>query len=118
MGHTGTRNCETDSQHRLLEELAILALGDRLRVRPNQLHAVTSERAVAVQLHCGVQRSLTAHRREDRIRFFAFENRFDYFRSYWLDISTVCEFRISHDRGRIRVYEYDLIAFLAQRFAR
>ena len=73
MRDAGTRNIETDSQHRLLEELAILALCDRLRVRADQLHAVPRERAVAIQLHCGVQRSLAAQRGQNRVRFFAFD---------------------------------------------
>ena len=44
-------------------------------------------------------------------------NRLDHFRRDRLDVSAVGELRIGHDRGRIRVHEHDLVAFLAQRFA-
>ena len=84
---------------------------------PINLHAVPRERAVAIQLHGGVQRGLAAHRRQNRVRFFAFENRFDHLRGDRLDVGAIGELRIGHDRGRIRVHEHDLVAFLAQRLA-
>ena len=108
---------EPDPDHRFLEELAIFALVDRLGVGADQLHVVPSERAVAIQLHGGIQRGLTAHRGQDRVRLFALENRFDHLRRDRLDVGAIGKFRIGHDRGRIRVHEHDLVAFLAQRFA-
>ena len=74
----GARHVQPDSDHRFLEELAILALGDREGVGADQLHVVPNERAVAVQLHRRVERGLPAHRREDRIRLLAFQNHLDH----------------------------------------
>ena len=77
-----------------------------------------NECAVAIQLHGGVESGLAAHRGENRVRFFALEDRFDHRRSDRLDIGAIRELGIGHDRGGIRVHEHDLVAFLAQRFAR
>ena len=117
MRDAGTRNIEADAQHRFLEKLAIFALGDGLRVGADQFHVMPSERAVAIQFHRGVERGLAAHRRQNRVRFFPFENRFDHLRRDRLDVGAIGEFRIGHDRGRIRIHEDDLVAFLAQRLA-
>ena len=51
MRDAGARHIETDLEHRLLEKLAILALGDRLRLRADHLHVVPLEHAVAIQFH-------------------------------------------------------------------
>jgi hypothetical protein len=47
--------------------------------------------------------------------FFPFENCFDYFRRYWLNIGPISEFGIGHDRSRIGIHQYDLVPLLAQR---
>ena len=62
MRDTGTRHIKSDAQHRLFEELSILAFRDCLRVGTDQLHIVSGERAVAVQFHGGIERGLAAHR--------------------------------------------------------
>ena len=110
-------NIEADAQHRFLEKLAIFALRDGLGIGADQLDIMPNECAVAIQFHGRIQRGLAAHGRQNRVRFFAFENRFDHLRRDRLDVSAIREFRIGHDRGRIRIYEHDLVAFLAQRLA-
>ena len=118
MRDAGARHIEPDPQHRFLEKLAIFALRDRLRVRADQLHVMPRERAVAVQLHRGVQRRLAAHRRQNRVRLFALEDRLDDFGRDRLDVGAIRELRIGHDRGRVRVHEHDLVALFLQRLAR
>ena len=108
---------QSDPDHCFLEELTIFALGDGERAGADQLHVVPNERAVAVQLHGGIERGLAAHRGQDRVRFFPFQNRLDDSGVDRLDVSAIGEFRIGHDRGRVGIDEHDLVAFLAQRLA-
>ncbi len=117
MRDAGARHIEADPQHRFLEQLAIFAFCDRLRVGADQFHVVPRERAVAIQFHRGVERGLAAHRRQDRVRFFALDDRFDHFGRDRLDVGAIGELRIGHDRGRIRIHQHDLVAFFAQRLA-
>ena len=118
MRHAGARHVQTDPQHRFLEQLAVFAFCDRLCICADQFHAVPRERAVAIQLHRGIQRRLSAQSRQNRVRFFAFHDRLDHFGRDRLDISAIGEFRIGHDRGRIGIHQHDLVTFFAQRFAR
>ena len=116
--HAGARNIEADPQHRFLEQLAIFALRDGFRVGADQFHFVPRQRAVAIQFHGGVQRGLAAHRGQNGVRLFSSNDGFDHFRGDRLDVGAIGELRIGHDRGRIRVHQHDLVAFLAQRLAR
>ena len=111
-------NVQTDPQHRFLEQLSIFAFRNRFRIRADQFHFVPRERAVAIQFHRRVQRGLSAHRRQNRVRLFALDDRLDHVDRYRFDISPIGEFRIGHDRRRVRIYQHDPIAFFAQRLAR
>ena len=117
MRDAGARDVEPDPQHRFLEKLAVFAFRDGLRVRADQFHVVPHQGAVAIQFHGNIERGLASHRRQDRVRFFPRENRFHDFGRDRLDVSPVGEFRVGHDRGRVRIHEHDLVAFLAQRLA-
>src|SRR6266446_1288893 len=116
--HARARHVEPNSQHGFLEQLSIFAFRDRLRVGADQSYFVTRECAVAIKLHRRIQRRLPAHRWQKRVRFFSNNDGFDHFRRDRLDVSAIGELRIGHDRGRIRIYQHDLIALFAQRLAR
>src|SRR5436190_1563571 len=73
MGDAGARNVEPDPEHRFLEKLAVLAFRDGLRVRADEPDVMPGECAVAVQFHRNVERRLSAHCRQDRVRFFPLE---------------------------------------------
>ena len=79
---------------------------------------MSRQRAVAVQFHGGVKRSLSAQSWQNCVWFFAFHDRLDYFGSDRLDIGAIREFWIGHDCGRVGIHQHDHIAFLAQRLAR
>jgi hypothetical protein len=97
--------------------LPIFAFRDGLCVCADQFHAVPRERAVAVQFHRGIERGLSAQGRQNRIRFFSFQDRLDHFGGDRLDVSAIGKFRIGHDGGRIRIHQHDLVTFFAQRLA-
>jgi hypothetical protein len=65
-----------------------------------------------------VERRLAAECRQQRIRLLADDNFFHHFRRDRLDVSAMREFRVGHDRRRIRVHEDDFVAFFLERLAR
>ena len=79
---------------------------------------MSRQRTVAIQLHRSVQCRLSAQSWQNGVRFFAFHDRLDHFRSDRLDIRTIREFWIGHDGGRVGIHQHDHIAFLAQCLAR
>ena len=79
---------------------------------------MSRQRAVAVQFHRSVKRSLSAQSWQNSVWFFTFHDRLDYFRSDRLDIGAIREFWIGHDGGWVGIHQHDHIAFLAQRLAR
>ena len=101
-------------QHQLLEDLAVLALVDRLEVRADELDAVLLEHAVLVQLDRGVERGLAAERREDRVGLLLGDDRLDHLPGDRLDVGRVGEVGVGHDRGRVGVDQDDAHALLAQ----
>ena len=109
------RRFEADPVHRLAEQLAVLGLGDRLLVGADQLDAVAGERARARQRHRGVERGLPAHRRQQRVDRcrLAGDDALDDLRRDRLDIGRVGQFRIGHDRRRVRIDQHDPVALFA-----
>jgi hypothetical protein len=99
------------------EKQTVLALLDGLRLRADHAHAVFFQRARAMQRHRGVQRRLAAERRQEHIRLFLDDDLLHHLRRDRLDVSAEGELRIGHDRGRVRIDEHHLVAFLAQGLA-
>ena len=102
----------------LLEDLTVLALVDRLEVRPDQLDVVLVEDAVVVEFDGGVQSRLSAQRREDRVRTLLGDDRLDDLPGDRLDVGRIGEVGVGHDRGRVGVDEDDAHALFAQHAAR
>ena len=114
------RRFEADPVHRLAEQLAVLGLGDRVLVGADQLDAVALQRAGARQRHRGVERGLAAHRRQQRVVGASRargDDALDDLRRDRLDIGRVGQFRVGHDRRRVRIDQHDPVALLAQRLA-
>ena len=105
------------SQHQLLEDLAVLALVDRLEIRADQLDVVLLEDAVVVQLDGRVERGLAAEGRQDRIRLLLGDDRLDDLPGDRLDVGRVGEVGVGHDRRRVRVDQDDAHALLAKHAA-
>ena len=83
-----------------------------------QLHVVLGQHPTLRQSYGHVQRRLSAHRRQERIRSFAFDDAFHHFQGDRLDIGAIGQFGVGHDRRRIAVDQDNAIAFFPQRLAR
>ena len=70
----GARHLEPDLQHRLLEQVAILGLLDRLELRADKFALESIEHARLGKLDRQVQRGLPADRRQHRVRPLALDN--------------------------------------------
>ncbi len=77
----------------------------------NQFHPMFGEGAGFVQSHGGIQGGLASEGWEEGVRLFLGENLFHDFRGDGFDIGAVGKLGIGHNRGRIAVYEDDLVAF-------
>jgi hypothetical protein len=112
------RGAESDPRHRRLEFLAVLGLVDRLLRRADQLDVEACEHALAREIERAVERSLAAHRRQQRIGPLALDDLRDHRPGDRLDVGDVGHLRVGHDRRRIRVHEDDPVPLLAERLAR
>ena len=114
----GTRHLEPDFQHRVLEQLAILGLLDRLELGADQFALESIEHARLGQFDGQVERGLPADRRQQRVRPLAFDDLREHRERHRLDVSAIRQFRIGHDRRGIRIDENQAQTFLAQRLDR
>ena len=103
--------------HGSLEKLAVLGSADRLEARTDQLHPEALEGPPFPEIHRGVQRRLASHGRKQGLGPFGFYDRLAHLGSNRLYVSAVGKLRVGHDRGRVAVYEYDLIPLFTQGFA-
>ena len=109
------RRFQTDLVHRIAELDAVFRLVDSFGVGTDHFHAVLGERAIIEQRERGVERSLPAHGRQDRVGPLLLDDlRHDFGRDR-LDIGRIRQLGISHDRRRVRIDEDDAIALLLQR---
>src|SRR6478735_6040357 len=103
VGDAGCRDIRSRVQHELLEDLAVLALVDRLEARADELDVVLLEDPVVVQVDRGVQRGLAAQRRQDRVGALFRDDRLDDLPGDRLDVGGIGEVGVGHDRGRVGV---------------
>ena len=109
---------QTDAVHRFAEKFAILGHFNGLTVRADQFHAEFLKHAHVRERETGVQAGLPAHRGQQRVGAFLFDDLGHNLGGDRLDIGGVGQTRIGHDRRGVRVDEDDPVAFLAQRLAR
>ncbi len=114
----GCRDIRPGIEDQLLEDLAVLALVDRLEVRADELDVVLLEDAVVVQVDRGVERRLAAEGREDRVGALLRDDRLDDLPRDGLDVGRIGEVGVGHDRRGVRVDQDDAHALLAQHAAR
>ncbi len=118
MRHGGGRHFEADFDHRLLEEIAILGLFDRVQLGADQLDAELFQHPRFRQLDREIERGLTTDRRQQRIGPLAFDNLRDYAGGHRLDIGTIGQIGVGHDRGRVGVDQDQAQSLFAQRLQR
>ena len=111
------RDAETGLLHRGPEGLPILGAMDGVVVGADQLHAEALQRAVVVQGLGEVERRLSSEGRQQRVRPLALDHLRHRAGEQRLDVGSVGELRVGHDRRRIRVDEHDLEPLLQQHLA-
>ena len=117
VGRSRPGHGQPDACHGLLEQPPVLGAVDHLRRRPDQFHLVALQDSPLMQLHRQVQRRLPAHRRQQRIRPLAPDDRRQRVLGQRLDVRSVGKARIGHDRRGIAVDQHHLVAFFPQRLA-
>ncbi|MDQ0953966.1 hypothetical protein QFZ24_007889 [Streptomyces phaeochromogenes] len=91
----------------VLEEVAVLALVDRLDVGADQLDTVLLQHSLLVHGDRGVEGGLPAERRQQGVRPLLGDDLLDELRGDRLDVRRVGDLRVGHDRRRVGVDEDD-----------
>ncbi|CAB4622900.1 unannotated protein [freshwater metagenome] len=107
----------TTLDHQVLENLPVFTTLNRLEFGSNQFDVVLRQDSLFVKCHCGVQRGLTTERRQNRIRSFLGDDRFDCRRRDRLNVRRIREIGIGHDGRRIRIDENDADSLFAKHAA-
>ncbi len=105
------RDGDVDRSHRVAKLQAILRQLDRLRGSTNEPHVVLVERAVLGKRNGQVQRRLPSNRGQQRIGPLLLNDARQCGGRERLDIGSIREFGVRHDRGRIAVDQNHLKAF-------
>ena len=108
---------QTDFFHRFFKAAAVFCLVNCVFGRTDQLDIVFRQHTVARQIKRTVQRSLAAHRGQNRIRTLFGDNLLHRLPHNRLDVGNIRHFRVGHDGGGVGVYQNDFIAFFTQGFA-
>ena len=113
---TGTRGFQTNFLHRYVETTAVFCFINRIGGRTNHSHAELFQHALTLQLQRAVQRRLTAHRWQHRVRALFFNNLAYHFPVNRLDVGRIGHFRVGHDGRRVGVHQNDPVTLFAQGF--
>src|SRR5690606_29033456 len=108
-GEAPMRDREAEPRHRSAELLAVLRHADGPRVRADQLDAVLLEHTAVVELERDVERRLSTHRRQQRVRPLLLDDALYPFGRDRLDVRGIREIGIRHDRRGIAVDEDDAV---------
>ena len=106
-----------DALHRVLEDLAVLRLVDRLRGGAEQADVVLLEEALLRELHREREAGLAAEAGEDAVRLFFFNDAFNCRQRQRFNVDVIRHRVVGHDRRRVRVDEDDLDAVRLERAA-
>ena len=107
-----------DRPHEGGEALAVLARGDRLHLRPEQLHAVAAQDPGLGELAAQVQRGLSAHPAQDPLRPFLRDHLLEERDREGLHVHRIRGVGIRLNRRRIAVHQDDPHPFFPERPAR
>ena len=117
VGNAGGAHRHADAGHGLLKEQAILRLADRFEVGPDQFHPEALQSAVLGQGHRQVEGRLPSHGGQQGIGPLDLDHPRHHLGGEGLDVGTVGQIRIRHDRGRIAVHQHHLVPLGPQRLA-
>ena len=98
---TGCRDRFTDLFHGLFELQTVFCFFDGLGSSPYQTHVVFTQEACFFELHGKIQSCLASQGRQYAVRFFFQDQLFYDFYGQRLDVNTVCNIFIGHDRCRV-----------------
>ena len=104
--------------HRFAEQFPVLGHLNRVAFRTDHLYAEFVQHTHFLKRQRGVQTGLTAHRWQERIWAFFFDDLGDHIGCDRLDVGCIRQFRIGHDRRGVRVHEDDAIALFSKRLTR
>ena len=107
----------TDLLHRVLEHLAVLRLGDGVRLGAQQLDPHLVEEAALAQFHGEVEAGLAAEVGQQGVRALLLDDLLHGFDGHGLDVDLVRHGLVGHDGRGVGVDEHDLQTLLAQRAA-
>ncbi len=115
---TGTCGIQADALHRHVEAATVFSFINRIGGGTNHGHAKLGQHTLALQLQRTVQRGLTTHGRQHRIRALFFNDFTHHFPVDRLDVGRIRHFRVGHDGGRVGVHQNDAVTLFTQRFTR
>ena len=118
MRNAGAGATKADLGHRVFELKPIFSLVDGLWTGANQLHLVTLEDPMSMEVKGAIERGLTAHRRQDGIGAFPIDNPLDNLPGNRFDVGHIGRFRVSHDGRRVAIDQNDAKALGLQCLAR
>src|SRR5471032_1964206 len=116
--HARAGRTEADLGHRVLELGTVFGLVDGFRRCADQLDVVFRQHAIVEQVQCAVQRGLSTHRWQDRVRTLLGDDALDNRPGDRFDVGDVGHFRVGHDGRRVAVDQDDFVALFAQGLAR
>jgi len=108
---------KADAVHCLAKQLAVLRHVDGLGAGADQFDAVALQYAFAFEGQRGVERGLSAHRRQQRIGLFLLDDLGDKIGRDRFDIGRIGKVGIGHDGRGIGIDQDDPIALVFQRLA-
>ena len=108
---------QADFDHRLFERIAFFGLGDHTRLGTDHFDVEFFEDTVTGEVHTDVQSGLAAERRKNGIGAFNLDDLRHVFPGDRLDVSSIRHLGIGHNRSRIGIDQYDLIALFTKGFA-
>ena len=112
-GNRRLSRLESDLAHRVTEELAVFGHVDGVTRRTDQLAIELLEHALAHEIERRVERGLTTHRRQHRIRALLLDDAGDGAPIDRFDVGRIGHAGVGHDRGGIRVHQNDPVALLS-----
>ena len=114
MRNARARRAKTNLGHRLFELLTVFRFINSLWSCADQLDAVLVQHTMTPEIERAIERGLTTHRRQNRIRLFFVDDALDYLPGNWLDVGDVRHLGVGHDGRGVAIDQNDFVTFFAQ----
>ncbi len=98
--------------------MAVFGTGNRVRLSPNQFHAIAAQNPRLIKFHREIERGLAAQSRQNRVGTLAADNLVERIHGQRLNVSAVRAVGVRHYCRGVRVRENDEITFLFKCFYR